>query len=147
MLSGSRLIGRLGQLPSAWLMLFADCQSGWGQGVWLWWWGVSVCVLLSRLKQHDHPLSFLSQSIYRHALHPMKLQEELYLKDDNPRKDSAMLRWVNSDLCCIPFSASDTCKVVQLWRFMLMLCCIKKKKAFSQFIFSLFFWLYTIISR
>lgn len=53
-------------------------------------------VLLTRLKQHDHPLSFLSVSIYRHALHPKPPRRRLNLKDYKPRKKKAILKRVNN---------------------------------------------------
>lgn len=53
-------------------------------------------MLLTRLKQHDHPLSFLCVSIYSQVWHPKEPCRTLYLTDDNPRKDTAVEEWVYS---------------------------------------------------
>ncbi len=63
---------------------------------------VSGNALLTRLKQHDHPLSFLSVSIYSHALHPKESCRRLYLKDCKSRKKQAILKkTVNNGKCIL----------------------------------------------
>lgn len=59
----------------------------------MWGWVVAdvlANVLLTRLKQHDHPLSFLSVPIYSRAPHLKEPSRRLYLKDYEARTEQVV---------------------------------------------------------